>query len=55
MMVQVFRYLPKSEAAVHMCLQPLTEKILFSFFLLSLSNISEQFFRKTHLGGDHFC
>ena len=29
MMVKVVRYLPKSEAAVHRCLQPFTEKRLF--------------------------
>ena len=37
MMVKVVRYLPKSEAAVRMCLQPFTEKHLFlSNFLLKL-------------------
>ena len=28
-MVKVVKYLPKSEAAVHLCLQPVTEKPLF--------------------------
>ena len=28
-MVKVVKYLPKSEAAVHQCLQPVTEKPLF--------------------------
>ena len=71
MMVKVVRYLPKSEAAVRMCLQPFTEKHLFlSNFLLKLQalinatrNVSlwvcpkfqKTFFCETRLGGDFFC
>ena len=29
-MVKIFRHLPKSEAAVHSCLQPFAEKLLFT-------------------------
>ena len=40
MMVKVVRYLPKSEAAVHGCLQPFTEKRLFmSIFFTKVAGI----------------
>ena len=70
-MVKVIKYLPKSEAAVHQCLQPVTEKRLFmSVFInevvglqrhrqrcfpVSLLNISEHFLCKTCLSGDCYC
>ena len=40
MIVKVVRYLPKSEAAIHSCLQPFPEKCLFmSIFLIKVAGL----------------
>ena len=43
MMVKVFMYLAKSEAAVHRCLQPFTEKRLFmSIFFSKVAGLQSE-------------
>ena len=50
MMVKVVRYLPKSEAAVRMCLQPFTEKHLFlSNFLTKVAGLNKNATRNVSL------